>query len=222
MLALLALVVSIALADAVNPATVAPALYLATTERPVRRLWAFAGAFFAVNVVGGIAIVLGPGQLVLSLVPDVEETARHAIELGIGMVLIAGAVALALSRGPAQPSPAPSSPGSPRGAAALGATIAALELPTALPYFAAIAAIVGSGEPLVTQLLLIVLFNAVFVSPVLAMIAMVALAGDRGAARLRSAGDWLRAHWRSLFSMLAGAAGLLLVVLGASGLAGLR
>jgi len=215
------LVASIALADAVNPATVAPALYLATSDRPLRRLLAFAGAFFAVNLAGGVAIVLGPGQLLLSMVPQVGPRGRDWIELGAGLLLLAGVGALAASRGPSQPAAA-TEPGSPGRAAALGATIAALELPTALPYFAAIAAIVGSGRGLAGQLTLVVVFNVVFISPVLVMAAMLAISGPAATDRLRAVGEWLRARWRVTFAVLAAAAGLLLVVLGATGLAGLR
>jgi len=154
-------------------------------------------------------------------VPDVGETARNWIELIVGVALIAGAAFLALSRDAAQPD-SRQAPGSPAKAAALGATIAAVELPTALPYFAAIAVIVGSGLGVGDQLILITTFNIVFVSPLLAMIGLLAVAGPRATDSLRRIGDALRTHWRVAFAWLAGAAGVLLVVLGATGLTGLR
>jgi cytochrome c biogenesis protein CcdA len=216
-LSALAIVVSIALADAINPATVAPALYLATTERPLRRLVAFMGAFFAVNVAGGVLIVLGPGQLLLSLTPHISADARHGIELGAGIALLVTAFLVASSTSPEQPEPR-RAPGSPGRAAALGATIAALELPTALPYFAAIAVIVGADLSLADQVLLITVFNLVFVSPVLVMIGLLAGAGDRNTDRLRRLGDLLRLQWRRAFACLAAAAGLVLAGFGLIGL----
>ncbi len=222
MLRVLFLVISIAIADAVNPATVAPALYLATADRPLRRLIAFTAAFFAVNFAGGVAIVLGPGQLLLTLLPDIGARARDWIEVAAGVILIIAATFLALSRGPAQPEAKGSTPSSPGRAAAMGATIAALELPTALPYFAAIAAIVGSGLALANQLALIAAFNLVFISPVLAMIGLLAMAGPGATERLRRIGSTLRARWRLAFALLAGAAGVLLIAVGATGLAGIR
>jgi cytochrome c biogenesis protein CcdA len=216
-LSALAIVVSIAIADAINPATVAPALYLATTERPLRRLVAFSGAFFAVNFAGGVLIVLGPGQLLLSLTPRISAEARHWIELGAGIALLVTAFLIASSRSSSQPERrrAPASSGR---AAALGATIAALELPTALPYFAAIAVIVGADVSVADQVLLITVFNVVFVSPVLAMIGLLAAAGDTVTDRVRHFGDLLRLHWRRASACLAAAAGLVLAGFGLIGL----
>ena len=52
-----------------------------------------------------------------------------------------------------------------RSSALLGATITAVELPTAFPYFAAIAAVVGSGYGVWHQVFLILIFNIAFVLP---------------------------------------------------------
>ncbi len=69
MLRVLALVISIGLADSLNPTTIAPALYLAGGPAPRRDVGAFTAAVFFVYLLGGAAIALGIGQLVLSLVP---------------------------------------------------------------------------------------------------------------------------------------------------------
>ncbi len=79
-----------------------------------------------------------------------------------------------------------------RGAFALGAGIMAVELPTALPYFAAIAAIVASHEHVAVGTGLVLLYNVAFVSPLLALIAARRLAGERLTAKLDAAGNWLR------------------------------
>ncbi len=223
MLRVLALVVSIALADALNPGTIVPALYYATTETGRRRVAAFAAAFFAVNLVGGLILVLGPGQLLLNAISRPSESAKFTVEVAAGATLmIVGGVLLA--RGPSEaeePGPTPAPAGG-RGAGAVGATIAAVELPTALPYFAAIAAIVGSGVGLVSQLILVGVFNVVFISPVLAILVSLSVAGPRIEPTLRHIGDRLRAGWRRAAAWLALAAGGLLVAFGASGLAGLH
>ena len=82
------LVVSIALADSLNPSTMAPALYLTTVRRPRRRVAEFAAGVFVVNMVGGALLVLGPGQLILSAVPRTSHQAKHVIELVIGLALL--------------------------------------------------------------------------------------------------------------------------------------
>ena len=222
MRSVLLLVVSIALADAINPGTLGPALYLATGERPRMRVISFGAAFLAVNLISGFAIVLGPGELLLAAVPHPDANARHWVELGLGVVLLAVAAVLILTHRRSELRlPEKMSVGD-RGAAALGASIAVAELPTALPYFAAIAAIVGSGRGLGSQLLLVGIFNLVFMSPVMVVIAALTLGGARAKRSLRRAGDWLRERWPQAFAALALAAGTLLVGFGASGLLGLR
>ena len=74
-----------------------------------------------------------------------------------------------------------------KSSALLGATITAVELPTAFPYFAAIAAIVGSGFDIMRQLILLVLFNVCFVLPLLGILAMLEFAGPN-AKRLLATG----------------------------------
>lgn len=214
---LLILVLSIAIADSANPATVGPALYFATVERPLRRVSEFAAAFLMVNLVVGILIVAGPGELLLGEVPKPGGTARDVIELVVGVALIALGAGLIVGRDRAGRIAQASLGG--RGTWSLGAAIAAAELPTALPYFAALAAIIGSGLSLASELLLVVVFNVVFIAPVLAMIAALALAGERATPHLRRAGDWLRRGAPLIFAALTLIVGSVLTVLGVTGLA---
>ena len=62
MLRLIGLVISIGLADSLNPTTIAPALYLATSDHARTRLIEFTLGVFAVYLVGGLIIALGPGR----------------------------------------------------------------------------------------------------------------------------------------------------------------
>ena len=71
-----------------------------------------------------------------------------------------------------------------------------VELPTAFPYFAAIAAIVASGRGDLAQFLLLVLFNVAFVVPLLGILGVRALAGERGRRRLEA--------WRARLDRRAG------------------
>src|SRR5579884_3233023 len=66
---LVGLMISIGLADSLNPSTIAPALYLAASEHPRRRVAEFTVAVFLVYLLGGALIALGPGQLIRSLAP---------------------------------------------------------------------------------------------------------------------------------------------------------
>ena len=69
MLRLIGLVISIGIADSLNPTTIAPALYLATAEHARGRVIEFTPGVFGVYLVGGLIIALGPGQLLLAAGP---------------------------------------------------------------------------------------------------------------------------------------------------------
>ena len=140
MLALALLVVSIAVADSLNPGTIAPALYFATGARPARKTLAFAAGVFAVNLVGGTALLLGPGRLALGALPHPGAGAKQLAELGLGAVALVGAAVLWLVRERLRDRYARAARRTDRASLLVGAAIAAVELPTALPYFAAIAA----------------------------------------------------------------------------------
>jgi cytochrome c biogenesis protein CcdA len=101
----------------------------------------------------------------------------------------------------------------------LGAAITAVELPTAFPYFAAIAAIVGSGIGSTRQIALLVLFDVCFVLPLIGIVGMLTVAGDRAALILSRARDRLRAHWPAVLAGVALLAGIFVVTIGVTGLA---
>ncbi len=214
MLKLVVLMAGIALADSINPTTIGPALYLATVERPVRRIAELTVAFFAVNFIAGVLIVAGPGQLLVSLASKPGPEARHIVELVAGTILIGVAIALFLGRTRLAESSIAGANLRSGHAWALGATIASAELPPAFPYFAALAAVIGSGLGLPRQLALVLLFNIVFIAPLLVIMGAVEFGGERAERRLRRAGDWIRSHWPILFASVALAVGLALAGLG--------
>jgi cytochrome c biogenesis protein CcdA len=204
---LIGLAVSIGLADSMNPSTIAPGLYLAMGERPRGGLIRFTLGVLAVNFVGGAAIALGPGEAVLALVPKPGATARYIAETVAGGVMLGAAVVIwrrrrSLAR---RELPSPSPQG--KSSLLLGVTIGAVELPTAFPYFAVIAAIVGSGFNPIRQLILLALYNLAFVLPLILMIATLMIAPDRAAQILARARDWLQRHWPTLLAGLALIAG---------------
>jgi cytochrome c biogenesis protein CcdA len=101
----------------------------------------------------------------------------------------------------------------------LGATITAIELPTAFPYFAAIAAVVGAGGSIMRQVFLLVVFNVFFVLPLIAILLTLTFAGDRAGRLLGAGRDFLQAHWPKLLAVVGVLAGLFVITLGATGLA---
>jgi cytochrome c biogenesis protein CcdA len=217
---LLLLVVSIGLADSLNPATVGPALVLATTRHARLQLAQFAAAVFAVNFAGGAVIALGPGQLLLALLPRPGAPAKHRLELLAGAIMIAAGVLLIVSRERLRRREAPATQRSSRSGLALGAAITAVELPTAFPYFAAIAAIVGSDANVVEQLVLLAVFNVAFLAPVLVILAVLTAAGERAAPLLARLARSLQRNWPVIVGALLLVAGVWAVVVGIVGLSG--
>ena len=212
MLRLIGIVISIGLADSLNPTTIAPCLYMAEGERAVSRVIEFTVAVFAVYLLGGLLIALGPGQLLLDAVPRPSHTVTHSIEIAAGVAVLWRRRNVLAGTEPESVRTAK------RRSAILGATITAVELPTAFPYFAAIAAVVGAGFDVTRQILLIVLFNVCFVLPLVGIAVVLAVAGDGASALLAHMREALRANWPKVLASVAFLAGVFVILLGFSGL----
>jgi cytochrome c biogenesis protein CcdA len=100
----------------------------------------------------------------------------------------------------------------------VGAGISAAELPTAVPYFAVIAAVVASGRSLGAQVALLVVFNLVFVAPLVAILIVRSALPAEGAAVI----EGLRARIdRSLATAIPALVGLVAILLTVRGTLGL-
>jgi cytochrome c biogenesis protein CcdA len=220
MLRLIGLMISIGFADSLNPTTIAPALYLATNEaNPRKQVAQFTIAVFLVYLVGGLAIALGPGELVLALVPRPSRHLGYVLEIVAGVAMLTAAAFLWGYREHLAHRAPPEVKADGRSSAILGATITAVELPTAFPYFAAIAAVVGSGLDVVRQIVLIVLFNVCFVAPLLCIVATLTFAGPDAVSWLTRGREFLERRWPTVLAVLALVAGIFVTLLGVTGLA---
>jgi cytochrome c biogenesis protein CcdA len=218
MLRLAGVVVSVGLADSLNPTTAAPGLYLATVPKPALRVTQFMAGVFTVNLLAGLLLTLGPGRLLLGLIPRPQRTAKHVIELVAGVILLACAVGVWLQRRRLARRDLPAPSGSGGSALIAGASVAAVELPTAVPYFAVVAAIIGSNAGVPMEIGLIVLYNVAFVLPLLAIIVVLVVAGDRAGPWLQTGEAWLRRRWPVVLATLLLVIGSCLTVLGGTGL----
>jgi cytochrome c biogenesis protein CcdA len=136
-----------------------------------------------VNVAGGTAIALGPGELLVRLAPHPGPTVTHALELGGGTLLLLAAVVLWRRRSRSLQSFGRRHHVE-RAAPLVGASIALAELPTAVPYFVVIAAIVRARLGVVPDVALLALYELLYLAPVLAIAALCAY-GSRGQASWR-------------------------------------
>ncbi len=218
MLGLLVLVGSIGLADSLNPSTIVPAIYLATTARARIGLLSYTFGVFSVYALGGVLLLLGPGQLLLSALPHPSRTVKHALELAVGVVAVTVACVVWLTRVRLQERVPVARDTRPRAAFVLGAGIMVVELPTAFPYFAAVAAIVGSGYALPVQVGYLFVFNFLFVSPLLAIVCIQRFAGDRAMRMLDRFGGWLQRNSPAILALLLGVAGIIGIAVGVRGL----
>jgi hypothetical protein len=213
------IVVLLGLGDSLNPTTLGPGMYLATVEHPRRALTEFLIGFLAVNVVGGLVILLGPGELLLSLVPKPKPVAKHILEVVAGVVLIGIAIGLWAGRDTLKRHNPPTFEGGKRTGVKLGAGIAIVELPTAMPYFAAIAVIIGSGVGLVGKIAMLLIYNVAFLAPVFAILFTLLVLGDDARQPLARVNLWVLGHWPGVLAALAAVIGVSVLTLGVVGLA---
>ena len=221
MLRLLVLMITIGLADSINPTTIAPALYLASCERPRVRVAEFTLAVFGVYLAGGALIAVGGGQLVSHAVGDVDirQTVRYIGEIVAGVLLVGAAGLIWWRRDRLVARGLPEAAPGRRSSALLGASITAVELPTAFPYFAAIAAIIGSGLGAGQQFGLLVVFNICFVLPLIGILATLLVTGDRAEILLMRWRHYLEHRWPQVLAGLILLVGAIALLFGATGLA---
>jgi cytochrome c biogenesis protein CcdA len=153
----------------------------------------------------GLALALGLGDLILSILPKPGATLKFALITAAGSVLVVGGVALWIRRkslAGAEPEDhnERKSPGSP---VLLGSGIGALEVLTAFPYFAAIALIVGSSVSNSSKVFLLVLYCVVYTAPLFGIAAVCARMRGRAQAALRPVIGWLLTHWPMFVAPLA-------------------
>ena len=208
-------VVAIALPDCINPSLIGGELFVAAGPHPKRRTAAFTLAAWTVTFVFGLALALGLGDLILSFLPKPGATVKYALIAAAGLLLVVGGTVVWIRRKALASSEPTHDRDTSHGSAALiGAGVAGLELPTAFPYFAAIAIIVGSGVSNAAKLSLLVLYCVVYTLPLIAIVATCALMGERAERVLRPAGDWLSAHWPAVVGPVTATIGIGVLVFG--------
>jgi hypothetical protein len=226
-------VVGIALPDSLNPTLIVAAIYLTLRPRPVRQTLAFTLSAFVVTLVGGLVVAFGLGDLIVSLLPKLSRTVKYEVMTIVGVALVAGGGVLWFRRDSVVGDKPPSRGGSSEGgtseggtseggksrggsAVLMGAGIAGVEFLTAFPYFAAIAMVVGASVPLPAKAFLIVLYNVIYVSPLIAIVIVCMVMGDQATRVLTPIGDWISMNWPIIVAPLAAAVGVAVTAYGIS------
>lgn len=217
MFALTLLVVSIALADSVNPSTLIPGLWLATAPA-ASRLASFTLGVFAVYMIGGLVLLFGPGQVVINALHHFHGPLEHVLEAVGGLLVLAVGFALWRSRARGDGQPRERRSHTRASAFALGAGIMAIELPTAFMYFGAISAILAARPAAPLEISLLAAYNTLFIAPLVVLLAVRRLAGVRVDRWIASAEARLRYAGQVALSGVAALTGAALLAIGLSGL----
>jgi hypothetical protein len=214
-LSLVIAVIAIALPDSINPSLIAAELVVAAGPRPGARAVVFTAAAAAVTLAAGLALALGLGDLIVSLLPKPGRTLKYTLIIVAGCVLALGGVVIWIRRKSlAAHTPDLESNASVHGGSAVvvGAGIAGVELLTAFPYFAAIAMIVGSSVAIPAKVFLIALYCLVYTLPLIAIAVVFMVKGERAEALLRPPIEWVFARWPRVVAPLAFCLGIGLIV----------
>jgi cytochrome c biogenesis protein CcdA len=171
-----------------------------------------------VNVAGGILIAAG-----LSALPSPSDKLTHIAAEIAGVALIVGAaVLLRLHERLTRPKPEKEEKEKPArrrsgSAVLLGGGLALAELPTAFPYFAALAAIDAANLSRAKEFALIVGFNVLFLLPVLVIALLIAFFPEAWQRFIDPFRRWMRAHWPQVLAAVFAVGGLALLVYGLTG-----
>jgi cytochrome c biogenesis protein CcdA len=165
-----------------------------------------------------LVLVLGPGSFLLGLIPHPDQDARHVIELVAGLGLLLAAATLWLGRRRLARGELPMQGRGGGSALVAGASVAVIELPTAVPYFAFAVAVVGSSAAAPAKVVLIGIYNLAFVAPLLAAAIVLVIVGEAADPWLERAAGWLQRRWPVVLATLLLLVGSALTVLGGTGL----
>jgi hypothetical protein len=210
----------LAIADALNPFSIAAMVYLLATDRAVARGLVFVLGTLAIYIPFGILLVEGWTAVLASLLPLMP------VWLIAGLLIAAGVVGIAIAlwmitRAISSSATMPLSDKLTLKATALfamGSTLA--DAPTAFPFFAAAGQVHLLADARVGQYALVLVYCLIYVAPLLLLLGLRVWLGDRSLAaldRVKSAVDW---SFRHLLPPLLVLIGAWLIWLGAERLLG--
>jgi cytochrome c biogenesis protein CcdA len=176
---MLPLVVSLGLADSVNPVTIVVGLYLASTPHPVRRLTGYTAGVFAIYLAGGLVLLFGPAELLRLVTHGVDPSVGRWLSIAIGIAAIVVAVVVWRRRKRMSPTALPDRALKPGSTLALGAGLTVVDLPTAFPLFIVVGAIVNEDLSVPIEIGLMAVYCLFYVLPLIAITVVRAAGGER-------------------------------------------
>jgi cytochrome c biogenesis protein CcdA len=154
---------ALALVDSINPSAIVVTLYLLSGGRGPAQIVVYVAAIFLTYLTLGVMMLSGIDALLPSWGTMGSGRLAFIVQGLIGLAMLLYAIHAPTT---AKSAPRVEPSASSHAALALaGVTVTAMELPTALPYFGAIALLTTADLPMAQWLPLLVLYNAIFVLP---------------------------------------------------------
>lgn len=195
-----AALLGVALLDAANPFSIAAMAVLLATDRPAMRGWTFVAGTAAIYLPFGVMLLEGWTAALRGFLPLLPAWAPGAAEAVAGAACLVAAVHAwrGAGQGGDGTSAMPQVTSLSLGATAAFAAASTLaDLPTAVPYFAAASQIPALAEGRAGQYAWLIVYNAIYVAPLLLMLGARLALGDRAErvmTAVRRAVEWSFAH----------------------------
>lgn len=175
--------IGIATVDSLNPTTIAFLIYFLSTPKPVIRSVTFVFGVFAAYLTGGLLFIFGISQLITNFVNNFIVSAGwfiYVIQFIIGVVLIV--IGLKINQfSNNQPTKKRPKVLKPFNTFLLGFAATFWDIPTALPYIAAIEQIVKANLNFSEIIVLLIIYNFIFVFPAIILIVVYIMFTDKAA-----------------------------------------
>lgn len=206
---LLTYLVAIAALDSFNPTTTAIQIYLLSTPKPIARSTAFIAGVCVTYWAAGLAVVLGAKQLTISF-PTLPNSLTYLLQLVIGVVLLVVGWKLAPSSG-SQKLNQPVRLTIVQ-AFLFGGAATLWDLPTALPYLAAIERIVQSRLDIFTTASVLALYNVIFVLPLMILLGIRLFLAEKSNTLIHAINRSMQQWGRRILQILLMGLGVILIV----------
>ena len=196
---------ALAVVDSINPSAIVVTLYLLSGGRRPAQIVVYVAAIFVTYLTLGVMMMSGIDALLPSLGTIGSSRLGLIVQgvIGLAMLLYAIRAPTTVKRAP----PVGPSASSNAALALLGVTVTTMELPTAVPYFGAIALLTTADLPMMQWLPLLVLYNAIFVLPPVLLLVGHIVFGKRLDARYADIRERLQAGARETMLWIFGLVG---------------
>lgn len=162
-------VLLLALMDSINPSAIVVTLYLLSSSQVqvIRRVGVYLSAIFVTYLTLGVVLTLGIDVVLPA--DALRSRAGLMVQSLLGLVLLIFSLSASTESAPTPVTARPSA-STYAAIALLGIGVTIMELPTAIPYFAAIAMVSQSGLSFSEWAPLLVAYNLIFVLPPLLLL----------------------------------------------------